>query len=935
MDPKFSSLPIFSARELELSYNLPVVFLGRISLGDIAIRSGRVRLEKVDSIWNFESLLPKSEPNTTDRDRTDPEKSEGDPLVQLPIPISIYTKLELSDFEFYLDDKESEEPVQFQLTGLDFLFELDTDRFRRIESALDSITIIDKIHLALNPERPVGIQFQNPRVQTNLALNSRLKLLSEGSGKDWKIQTDMNLGGTNLTYRVPGQAPKSLDFAFQYNFLYDPGKDQINLEFLRLVFQNAQWLSISGILTKPLNEDRVLDFALEESRIHLSDLNPILQDFLTPAIRLTGLIQLDPLRVKGPVKDLDLDWKFKSKDLSFQKAKTSLRSKYLEFSTFGKFNLEPGLNPSPEWPVPQIQVLKINDLRVEFNGLTADGQMNLEPGNILLKLNLNSLNLHDFIGDLFGYLDAKLVVFGKDFSGIQSNLEAYLKNFRFTIQNSRSGPGFISLRAKTDLNLKENFTPVSVNLSELSLGVKNAKITPALNLVGAISLDMDSDLVANISKLNLNLNFPALMPILPLVLREKMASLEGIFGTKTELGLRGTWEQGPGLAKLDLNGKIPGIEINDLKGKIRLGIPKPGNQIYLDEFNLSAFGNKLNVSASGKLFEKPGVANPPLGPYFGDIKTQIKLNSKKEEYLAKGLSFRGDLFFDANIKDYDVKGELVSNDSRFFINSGKCPSETCKLYLIDSLNAEIPIHHDLRIQETKPLIEGDKARFIKTYGRLPKPNFSIREVIGSHPSIPGAPFAYMKSIGSYPGFTARIQYLENYLWIDGLKFSLLDGVVYGKDILMNVGSGDPRSMEFMGSLQVRDIDLRQLLSLSVQKKIDDGKIKADLNLSGRDLSNPIGNLSVYFSVFQIGRDFGKSALNVISTKGALMNFIADSYAVDKVEIELSRGLVYADVLFKKSPLTYIINLENSKISQQRMPLANFLQRAENEISTYR
>jgi hypothetical protein len=76
-------------------------------------------------------------------------------------------------------------------------------------------------------------------------------------------------------------------------------------------------------------------------------------------------------------------------------------------------------------------------------------------------------------------------------------------------------------------------------------------------------------------------------------------------------------------------------------------------------------------------------------------------------------------------------------------------------------------------------------------------------------------------------------------------------------------------------------------------------------------------------------------MNVISTKGAIMDFIIDSYAVDTVDVELSKGLVYADVKFKKSLLSYVVTLEDSKISQKRMPLANFLKRAGSEISTYK
>jgi len=141
-------------------------------------------------------------------------------------------------------------------------------------------------------------------------------------------------------------------------------------------------------------------------------------------------------------------------------------------------------------------------------------------------------------------------------------------------------------------------------------------------------------------------------------------------------------------------------------------------------------------------------------------------------------------------------------------------------------------------------------------------------------------------------------------------------------------------MEFRGNVQIRDIDLKQLMAPKTRDKIDDGKIKADLNISVRDLNEPIANMDLFFYIFQIGSDFGKSALNVISQENLLIDRIADSYSVKKIDVSLSKGLVYADVYFRRSILSIFVNLEDSKISQQRMPLANFLKRAQSEIQTY-
>ena len=161
-------------------------------------------------------------------------------------------------------------------------------------------------------------------------------------------------------------------------------------------------------------------------------------------------------------------------------------------------------------------------------------------------------------------------------------------------------------------------------------------------------------------------------------------------------------------------------------------------------------------------------------------------------------------------------------------------------------------------------------------------------------------------------------------------------MILGKNILFNIKDANPENMEYMANLQIKNLDLTELLTDSAKKNIDDGKIMADMNISGRNLKEPIPNLNMYFSIYKIGKDFGKSAINVILPPNLLRDYIVSSYSVDKIETELTKGLVYANILFNQGLIPNIFTkIENNKISQERMPLANFLNRAKSEISTYR
>ena len=140
----------------------------------------------------------------------------------------------------------------------------------------------------------------------------------------------------------------------------------------------------------------------------------------------------------------------------------------------------------------------------------------------------------------------------------------------------------------------------------------------------------------------------------------------------------------------------------------------------------------------------------------------------------------------------------------------------------------------------------------------------------------------------------------------------------------------------MGNLQVRDIDLTELIPLENRKKIDDGKIRGDINFSGENMTDLVNNTEIFFSIYKIGKDFGNSAINIVSPPNIIRDYIVNSYSVDKIEAELSKGLVYINILFKQGILSNLLTkIENNKISQERMPLNNFINRAQDEFSTYK
>ncbi len=925
--------PLFQAKRIELLWDLPLLLTGRIKLRAVSLDEPALYLEIVSGKGNWEEIFVSS---------PEPEepKSDSEPIpdsLSTYLPVSFFLSVSIRNFSFEFHNQDSKTHLLTRDWNWDFL--LDTHRFRSIPLSPEALHRIESLEFRLNPAMPVFVSFHSPALSGDNSIHFRFILEKKNSGSDRKILSNVRLGGENLEFGVPLRPPIRVSVSLDWDVSWISELDTLLLNSLSLEFQGKKWLQASGSIDQTRSQNPKFEIRLDESEIRLAELNSILQKIPGIDFTLGGVVSLAPLNVQGDSSRIELDWGAEARNLQYSPRKgDSHLLRYFKMDLHAELDTRIQQASSPENPFPILRALHLKQFNAEYNGLFAVLRGSyVADQNFFLELLVERLKLEKFVRDLSGLLEMSLTVSGANLGNLQLSGNLNLGNFRFRMDRSLSGISRHRLGIEGGIALGAGFAPKSLQIRNFSLQSSNSAGRRAFHTNLKCTLNLEGEKLLSLKNAQIAVNLPNTLPILPLSLRQNALSLQRI-SPEWKLRLNGELGFDTRDYRLFLLGTIPGIDLEDLKAKIHVketGIGLDSEGWDLREISVSAYKNLLTFRSGGKLYKRPGVANPPLGGYFGNLDLDLSIRSDTPEQMTSSLNYRGNIQLKSKVRDNLIEGSLVMENVKALIQKGTCPSETCKLFLIDNLNADIPISHDLNLQKRPSLIDADKTRFIKTYGRIPRDNFSIYQVIGSHPSIPDTPFAYIKGSGNYAGLSGRIRYLENYLHIDGLKFSLLDGIVYAKDILVNVGNGEPSLIEYMGSVQIRDIDLKQLLSSSTRRIVDDGKIKVDLNFSGMNLSDPIPNMKLYFSIFQIGRDFGKSVLNILSTKGALMNYITDSYAIDKVEVELSKGLVYANVLFKKSLLSMVVSLEDSKITQSRMPLANFLKRAENEIATYK
>lgn len=928
-DSSFEERPVLSVKELELSYNLPLIFLGRVKLSKIAVIGLRIDLRQKGGEWNLAKLFPSSPSSPPEKETLSAPLEE----ISTFVPVSAYFNFELKDIFVHVIGESGNSSYKAGLDGFNLAFELDTVRFRKIPLNVRILRLIEVIRFKMNPEKTVRIYFEDDSKSLDQPFRLGLELSRNEGGV---IVSKADIGSDSIPIRIRNRLLAPFGFGLKYEIDYLEKEDKLKLKSLEFKVDQDVWLSGEGEIAGVSSKERNVQFAIRKSSIRLKPLS----DFLStipgiPKMRLDGELRLAPITISGKDTRLKVTADLSAKDLLISIGGKNHRIPELKLVADSILHPLTEESPNVYKPIPLLENLELKEFLVTYNGIQLAATGNVVRGSqVDLDLAVQNLNLTDYMKTLDGILGLRMKIEGT-FHSLNVNGMVQLAGFRFPMGRGKSSPIPINLDLKTRIQFEKPFVPNLVRLDSLSLSTKGAEGRESLMISSVGSLYLTKGFRMNLTSLMVRTELDRLTPTLPFSLRESLVPVRNNLGNK--ITLKGEVDYSLVDGDQSVSGKflfdLPGIQVRDLKTDLDVKIAK-NSSISLSKFDLSVFESKFKMDVGGNLRKASKSEEGVFGDFIPDLKGNIVLKSPKAAYLFKGISFEGLFSIQFRLKNSIANGNLISKNSNFGYANAFCPGEDCKLYQIEGLNAEFPFVHDLSVKTTRNLIDGNKEKFIKTYGRIPSPNFTIKQIVGTHPSISGIPFDYVKPKNGQPGLSARIDYSENFLKLEYLKVFTLDGLVNGKDILVNVGEGNPEKMEFSAVLQVKDIDLKQLLPPKRRSKIDDGKIKADLNVSGRNLADPIPNVNLFFSVFQIGGDFAKSAVNIFTPSNLFTDFIYNSYAVDKIEVELSKGLVYAVIQFKRSVLNTIINLENSQISQQRMPLANFLKRARSEIDTY-
>ncbi|MCB1190274.1 MAG: hypothetical protein H7A23_13170 [Leptospiraceae bacterium] len=935
----FNNKPFLTTKRLAITYNIPLLFIGKIKVSEISLTKPKVYLYQKAGKWNVETLFPSSGEKEKEKEK---EKSEPMDEISLPLPISTYLNMFIEDLCVYVYGEEGEKYFYSKLEGLNFQAFLETNRFRNIPFSSKLLSVIDKFYIKLNPESELKIELADTSNSLNTDFRLTYILIRDATVSPSRFYSKLDVGNELIPVKVKNKVAAPFGVQILYDLIYTPETDILSLNQFTVSLSDVKWLNFKGNIFKATQNDRNIDMQIHESEILLEPLSKILATVpILPPVSMGGKIQLAPITFLGNLNDVLVKGNLKGDKIRVTWAGKTHSIPIFRFDFESKLNLLTEEKPSEANLIPMLKYIKINEFMVQYGNIVAKLNGIISPKDkIDVKIILNKLNIQQFVSDLTGILSVKVDATGTTLSYLDIDLEATIDGFRYKIGRATSGINNLKILLETKLDLSKNFSVESFELEPLEIVVKNENNEIAAKLQTLFDLDILDHMLIKVRKLELSTNLTKIIPTLPSSYRRTISGLRSALGN--ELALYGSVDfnnkGGKKDLDIDLDISLPALELkgsNLLKLNAYTLMENDAKKTFkIEKFIISAYEKKLYGEFKGEFYEsKAAVA--PFGSYTGKANGYLSLESNVPRYILEGVTFQGDLDLNIDIKDFIITGKLFTKDSDIVYTSPNCTKEKCSKYEIIDLVMDIPFLHDLGLKDSKNLLKGNKQSYVESYGNESPSNFKIGKVIGNHPSVKGAKLEFVKPSGRFPGISARIDYTENFLSIDEMRIFCLDGVIYGKDLMFNVGDGDLDEMQYSGFLQIRDIDLKQLMPQEMAKKIDDGKIKADVNVSGQNLKDPLDYTDLYFSIFQIGKDFGKSAINIVSPQNRLTDLIIQSYNVDRVEVKLLNGLVYAYIKFHKTILnTLVFGIEDDKISQERIPISGFLDRAESEISTY-
>lgn len=244
--PQFGKSTFVSIDRLVFKYHFFRLFTGSVRFSEIGIYKPRIYLTERGGVWNAARLMKPGKEKPEEKKEPEPEKTDTGPSpeeITLPISVDFLFKFILSDLKVYVNSSQ----FRTKMEGLTFATDIEIPPCKTIPLSVKAVSLIKTMNIRLNPNEKMNVAYYSPDMDAAPPLIFTWKLIfSNPDGSRPNFNSQFKFG----TYRTPVRFKKSylapLNFLVSYNMFYDPLKDHLDLDHLKITFKGKTWLNLGG-----------------------------------------------------------------------------------------------------------------------------------------------------------------------------------------------------------------------------------------------------------------------------------------------------------------------------------------------------------------------------------------------------------------------------------------------------------------------------------------------------------------------------------------------------------------------------------------------------------------------------------------------------------------------------------------------------------------
>jgi len=934
--PDFDARPLLKIDRFNLYYSVYGFFAGDFGLHELGLYNPRVYLFHKNGVWNVSTLMKKSDKPPVEKEEKTGERGPG---LSLPVKVRGFVKFVLQNFTMTVTDLDHGKSDSYEAGLKDFTLKtyVVTNKFSYLPYSLEATGILKSVVVNLDPQKTIDIYFKNNDTRVKSPLDLHWLLTFDNDLKKEGFYSRLVVGHQDIPVEYKGRHLLPLNFGMDYDIKYDPAADKMDVNFFRLQFLTDTWINLAGAILNPANPEKTnLNLKITKSDIDIGKIYPYFKAFKSDSdLSFKGHISLAPLSIVGPLDNLNLDGR-----LNLRKLEVDMGSRNANID-----NLDLSYSVVIDRNIRKAVVPMVRLARVKWEGVFNDSPLGAE-----IEYTLNEkVNAHVYIkrfnpgpfssDQVAGLFNVDFRVRGKNEKNLSTTIDVSSPGFTYYVGRGISGVNQLNLLVRTDIQFPgESFSTLQANSPEISFSLKNDKGKKAFALnatLGAFKSPEDIKGKFNIAEMSLNLK--NLKPTLPGAYQEKIESYAE--NSEKDIRIKGAtvFAKNGDLVHVENTSQlfVDDLDINDIVFKTN--VTKNTRSIKIAEMTLKGLNNALDAYVAGNLRQeyREDEVETPTGAikkekvlaWVPNVEYSFKLGKKERTRIVKANTIAG--FFDlgGSARENLVKGRLSVKD--FYYDNGNFTR-------INDVNVDFPFEHDLRYKKKLNLTAANKERLIRNFAGNFNFNFTVDSVEIPNPSRIKEPLKIIYPGGGFSGLSAAMRYKDNVFEMPMMQIFMLNGLITVQDTVFNVGRGKMSEMQYRTLVQIKDIDLKQLIAAEKARSIKDGKISADMLFTAPSLKRFVGDMSGYVSIYKIGRQFAQQGVKIVMPDSSpLVNLVVDEWTiVHKFDLELKEGLAYVKILYTKGTFGNIIGLDGNEIAQERRPIDQLFQKAGEEVKVY-